>query len=143
MEAFLDSSVIVAAYYVHDERHIQSSALLDRYTRSKLSTSAHSLAEVYAILTGMKGGGRVSADLALLYLEDIRKSCIVVSLDEEEYWNALREGGRLGISGGTVYDLLIGTCARKAAAKSIYTWNPRHFERLGPEIAKRVKVPGR
>jgi predicted nucleic acid-binding protein len=143
VEAFLDSSVFVAAYYEDDKRHIESAALLSRYTRSKLSTAAHSLAEVYATLTGMKGGGRVSVDLALLFIEDIRNNCIVVSLDEDEYWDALRNCGSLGLTSGAIYDLLIATCARKAAAKTIYTWNRRHFDRLGPEIAKRVKEPGR
>lgn len=47
----------------------------------------------------------------------------------------------LGLPSGVVYDGLIAACARKAAAKTIYTWNSKHFERLGPEIAKRVKEP--
>jgi hypothetical protein len=32
-------------------------------------------------------------------------------------------------------------CALKAGAQSIYTWNVKHFNRLGESIAARVRQP--
>jgi predicted nucleic acid-binding protein len=43
--------------------------------------------------------------------------------------------------GGGVYDAILGRCALKARAEVIYTWNEKHFRRLGPEIAGRVAAP--
>ena len=47
-----------------------------------------------------------------------------------------------GVVGGAVYDGLIAQCALKAKADIIYSWNIRHFQRLGPEIERRLRVPG-
>ena len=47
----------------------------------------------------------------------------------------------LGVTGGGIYDALLGHCALKAKAEIIYTWNVKHFKRLGPEIAGRVTTP--
>ena len=46
-----------------------------------------------------------------------------------------------GIAGGTIYDALLGHCALKASAETIYTWNARDFLRLPPAIAGRAKNP--
>jgi hypothetical protein len=35
--------------------------------------------------------------------------------------------------------LIIGRCAVKAKAETIYTWNVKHFNRL--DVASRVKTP--
>jgi hypothetical protein len=46
-----------------------------------------------------------------------------------------------GISGHTAYDLMIAHCALKAKAQAIYSWNVKHFNRLGENIASRVRQP--
>lgn len=143
MEAFVDSSVLVAALQSKDYRHKASVAILDSYSRSKICTAGHALAETYATLTALPAPDRVPCEVALLYLSDIRQQLTVVSLDEDEIWKSIESTATLGLPSGVVYDGLIAACARKAAAKAIYTWNPKHFLRLGPEIAKRVKEPGR
>lgn len=142
MEVFLDSTVYVAAFYKQDIRHVHSAALISSFTRSKISTAAHSLAEVYSTLTCLPGKLRVSPEEAMLYIGDNRSSCHVIYLDDEEYWKTIRRVSEAGLASGLVYDALIAQCALKAAAKKIYTWNRRHFEMLGEDIAKRVRVPG-
>jgi predicted nucleic acid-binding protein len=143
VEAFVDSSVLVAAFQADDVRHKSSVAILNAYSRSKISTAGHSLAETYSTLTAWPGIHRVTPEAASLYLADQRQQMTIVNLDEEEIWASIEASAKLGLRSGMVYDGLIAACARKAAAKSIYTWNRKHFERLGPEIAKRVKEPGR
>jgi len=84
---------------------------------------------------------RATAAQALECVEQIQTRFQPISLKGEEYVNALRHAEANGITGGAVYDLLIATCAAKANADRIYTWNQRHFERLGAEIARRLASP--
>ncbi len=103
--------------------------------------AAHSLAEVYSVLTGMPAKHRASPDEALLFLNDVRERLTVVSLDEEEYLQALKNAAANGIQGGAIYDVLLARCALKVKAEAIYTWNLKDFNRLGADVASRVRTP--
>jgi hypothetical protein len=61
----------------------------------------------------------------------------IVALDENEYLEAL--GG--AAASGMINDAMIAKCALKAKAQTIYTWNIKHFSRLGDHVASRVRVP--
>ena len=106
-----------------------------------MGCSAHTLAEVYAGLTPMPGKRRVNGDEAVLYLQSIRVRLTLITLTEDEYFQVAEEAATLGLSSGAIYDAIIGQCAVKAGAKNIYTWNVKHFVRLGPAVASRVKTP--
>jgi predicted nucleic acid-binding protein len=93
-------------------------------------------------LTGMPGKRRASGDEALLFLGDIRERLTIVALDEQEYFRVAEASAAGGLAGGAIYDAILGYCALKAKAETIYTWNPRDFLRLSPAIASRVKKPG-
>lgn len=141
MRAFFDTSVLVAIFYAHHERHTESLELFLRFSKNDASCAAHSLAEIYSVLTGRLGKDRVTGDEALLFLGDVRNRLSVVSLNAEEYARVVEETASLGIVGGGIYDALLGHCALKTKAEIIYTWNVKHFERLGAEIKKRVRTP--
>jgi predicted nucleic acid-binding protein len=47
---------------------------------------------------------------------------------------AIEQAAQAGIAGGAVYDALIARCALKAKAQTLYTWNVRHFQRLGADL---------
>ena len=64
MRAFLDTSVLVAAFYGDHEHHDSSIELFLRYRKHEACCAAHSLAEVYASLTGMPGKNRATPDEA-------------------------------------------------------------------------------
>ena len=53
----------------------------------------------------------------------------------------LEDSAVAGITGGGIHEEIIGRCAMKARADAIYTWNFKHFTRLGSEIASRVRTP--
>ena len=141
MKSFLDTSVLVATFYGDHEHHAPSIDVFLRHEKDESCCAAHSLAEVYASLTGMPGKDRASADEALLFLGTVREHLTIVTLSEEEYVAALEASAANGVVGGGVYDSLIAHCAVKAGAEAIYTWNVKHFKRLGAEIAKRVTTP--
>jgi predicted nucleic acid-binding protein len=85
MDAFLDTSVLVAAFYGDHERHGASFQVFLRLTKDTGCTAAHCLAETYAVVTGMPGKDRASPDEALLFLSDVRERLTLIALDEGEY----------------------------------------------------------
>jgi len=141
LKAFLDTSVLVATFYGDHEHHDESIGLFVRLEKSDGCCAAHSLAEVYSVLTGMPGKHRVSGDEALLFLGNVRERLTLVALNEEEYAASVDGAATKGVTGGAIYDVLLGECALKSGAKAIYTWNVKDFRRLGPEIARRVRTP--
>ena len=141
MKAFLDTSVLVATFYADHEYHPPSIDLFLRFGKKDACCGAHSLAEVYATLTGMPGKRRVSGDEALLFLGDIRERLTLVALDGQEYFRMAQASAAAALASGAVYDAILGHCALKAKAEVIYTWNTKDFLRLSPTIADRVKNP--
>ena len=77
----------------------------------------------------------------MLFLENVRERLTIVSLDHQEYFQAIEESSGIGVSGGAIYDSLLAHCALKAKAQAIYTWNTRDFIRLGKAVAERVRTP--
>jgi len=74
-------------------------------------------------------------------LDSIRSKFTPVSLDGDVYLAAIRNAAANRITGGTIYDALIAQCALQAGADTIFTWNTRHFQLLGPEIIQRLRTP--
>jgi predicted nucleic acid-binding protein len=89
----------------------------------------------------MPGKDRVSPDEAILFLSDVRTRLAVVSPTETDYMSAIATAARSGVTGGGLYDALLARCALKAKADWLYTWNVKHFTRLGADLAARVKRP--
>lgn len=141
MRVFLDTSVLVAAFYGRHEHHGPSLALLAEQRRSTGYTAAHCLAEVYSVLTGMPGKDRLSPHEALLFLGDVRQRLTTISLEGSEYFTALEGAAATGVAGGSIYDAVIAQCALKADVQALYTWNVRHFRRFGEQISSRVRAP--
>ena len=141
MKAFFDTSVLNAAFDAHHINHAPSFEVLARFTGDSGCCGAHSLAEIYATLTGRTGRGRVSRDEAILFLENLTERLTIVSLTDREYLAAVRASAEVGIIGGAIYDAILAHCALKAGAQIIYTWNVRDFTRLGSAIARRVRTP--
>lgn len=141
MKVFFDTSVLVAAVLEEHEHHEPSFAALSSASQSSAFCAAHNLAEVYATLTRYPGKQRLSSEQALLALEAIVNQLTVLVLDAREYFEAIRRFAGMGVVGGALYDGLIAACALKAGADLLYTWNVAHFQRLGPEVARRVRMP--
>jgi predicted nucleic acid-binding protein len=141
VKAFLDTSVLVATFYADHEHHQRNIDVFLRFGKSDACCGAHSLAEVYATLTGMPPPRRVSGEQALLFLGNIRHELMLVALNEQEYFQVTEAAAAAGLAGGAIYDAIVGHCALKVDAEEIYTWNTSDFLRLSPRIAARVKTP--
>ena len=141
MKAFLDTSVLIATFYGDHENHLISKDLFLRFAKKDVCCGAHSLVELYSVLTGMPGKNRVSGDEALLFLGNIQERLSIVALSDKEYFKAIELAAAIGISGGSIYDAILGYCALKSDAAKIFTWNVKDFKRLNSEIAMRTTTP--
>lgn len=133
--------MLVPVFLEDHEHHERSLQAFLGAERKRDCCAAHSLAEVYSTMTRLPGRHRLSGEQVLLFLENIRERLALISLTGEEYHATIKDAAGAGIVGGTIYDGLIARCALKAKADAIYTWNTRHFEQLGPTVAKRLRTP--
>jgi predicted nucleic acid-binding protein len=141
VKAFFDTSVLIATFYAHHQFHRPSIEIFLRFSKNEACCGAHSLAEIYASLTGRTGRDRVGGDEAMLFIGNVHERLTIVSLNDQEYFRALEMSAALGIAGGAIYDAVLGHCALKAKAQTLYTWNVKDFVRLGAAIADRTKTP--
>ena len=141
MKAFFDTSALVPVFYGD---HVHHQASLQRFLQFKKADGccgAHTLAELYATLTRMPGRHRISGEQAMLFLGSIQERLSIIALDSDEYASALESAASLGIVGGAIYDALLASCAVKARADAIYTWNTRHYAQCGPHVTSRLRAP--
>jgi predicted nucleic acid-binding protein len=89
----------------------------------------------------MPGKHRVNAEQCVLFIGDIRQRLTIVALDDKGYQAMLEEFSPKGIVGGAVYDALLATCALKSRARTLYSWNLRHYGQFGTEVTRILKTP--
>lgn len=141
MKVFFDTSALIPVFledHAHHERSLEAFLKADK---KNACCAAHSLAEVFSVLTRLPGRHRLSGGQAMLFLGNIRERLSLVALNPAEYYAALEAAATAGIVGGAVYDALLARCAIKARAETIYTWNVKHFQTLGAEGSGRIKNP--
>lgn len=144
MKVFRDTNLLVAACVAEHEHHAQALPLVQAiHKRDKQGfVSAHTLLEVYAILTRLPRSPRIlPAQAATLVQENIVKYFSIVALTGKEYRQLVSELARSGILGGQVYDALHLQCAQKSRADQILTFNVRHFARLAPYLSPKLAAP--
>jgi len=141
VKAFVDTNVLVSAFYTDLAHHEASLTLLEKYPRSQICCSAHSMAELYSTLTRMPPPRRARPEEAMLFLADIKSRLTQIALTSEEYFAAISKYSSMGVVGGAIYDALIARCALKSRAEKIFTWNIRHFRQFGPEVEKKLRTP--
>ncbi len=141
MALFLDSAVLVPVFAADHPHHAASLQLYKACSRENAWCASHSLAEVYFTLTRLPHPHKATPGQALVCVENMVSRFRLMSVEGEEYISVLREAAQRSISGGSIYDALIARCALKAGADEIFPWNIRHYQMLGPEVAKRLKTP--
>jgi len=106
--ALLDTSAAVALIVEDHEAHV---ATLDAVRGRRLGLAGHAWFETYSVLTRLPAGLRRSPADALRLLA--RNFPVSGFLGEAEAADLGAELARLGISGGAVYDALVGAAARQ------------------------------
>ena len=136
---FFDTSVLTAAAFREHPHHSHSFRTLE--SAQDRVIAAHSMAEFYSSTTGIQTRLRIHPQTILAAVSEWEQRFRVVALTPREYSAAISRAAALGIAGGAVYDLLIACCALKAKADVLYTWNLRHFLRLGDDVAAIARSP--
>jgi predicted nucleic acid-binding protein len=83
----------------------------------------------------------IPPEQALLFVREIRERLTSIALDENEYFATIEQAAERGFTSGRIYDALLLRCAVKAKARTIYTWNLKHFRDIAPELASRIRTP--
>jgi len=141
VKAFLDTSVIVAAFWGDHADHDSSLRIFSEADRRSVACGLHSVAEVYATMTALPVRPLLAPEQVFLLIEQIPQRLTTITLEEAEYLDTIRELADRRLASGRVYDALPLACARKSQAETIYTWNLKHFRQLAPDLAERIRTP--
>lgn len=144
MKVLFDTSVLVAAIVDSHPAHKLALPWLQQVQTGTLEgiISAHTVAELYAILTRLPVRPRISAQLAQQSIQrNIRPFFTVVSLSDIDYFTVIDHLSNKDIIGGATYDALIVYVALKTHVDQIVTLNAKDFRRLYPSLASRVVTP--
>jgi predicted nucleic acid-binding protein len=143
VKILLDTSVLVAAFVEHHPRHAASLACHRDALRADegLCIAAHSLAEVYAVLTRLPVRPPIAPGVARrLVRENLLGGAKVIEMDREDYAAVLDRMADNALTGGAIYDALVVQAALKADVDRVHTWNGADFRRVWPEAGSRLDV---
>ena len=141
MKQFFDTSVLIAAFWRGHPDHEASLRLVAAANKKKSACALHTLAEVYAAMTALPVKQLIPPEQALLFVQEVRDRCTIVTLDEDEYYGTIAQAAERGSSSGRIYDALILRCAAKVKAEVVFTWNLKHFRTIDPRQADRIRTP--
>ena len=133
--ALLDTSVLVAALVADLPEHDTAAAVMREALAGEhiLNVSAHTLAELYSVLTTLPVAPRISpGQAAELIRRNVLAKARVIALGADDYEAVFDRMMRLGLSGGAIYDVLQVRAAEQAHVDRLYTFNGRDFRRMLP-----------
>ncbi len=144
MKVLFDTSLLVAAMVEGHPTHGMALPWLQR-VKAKLDAglvAAHTLAELYAILTRLPLNPHIPPALALQLIQsNVLDTCEVVALSKEDYVTLLSHLVNLGIAGGAVYDALLLHAAWKSGVDQVVTLNAADFRGVYPALADKIISP--
>jgi predicted nucleic acid-binding protein len=144
MKILFDTSVLVAGIVERHPMHESAFPWLKDANAGQFEfiVSAHSLAELYAVLTALPLSPKIAPGTAWrLIRENVQSRAKVIPLSPTDYGSVIRRMADLGLSGGAVYDALIAKAAEKASIDHILTLNPDDFKRVWPEGQALIRLP--
>lgn len=131
-----DTNGLIASACEWHEHHAKTHAEMQRRASAgdELVLAAHSLAELYSVLTRLPWPRRLRGQDAITLIEGNWSDTPTVHLTARETWDAVRDAEQRGIRGGQMYDALIANSAIKAEASAILTWNVRNFAPFAEDV---------
>lgn len=104
--------------------------------------ATHSVAELYAVLTGLPVHPRITAAIAWQLIdENIARTAAMVPLSWNDYRAVIKRLSDRGVVGGVTYDALIVRAAQKARVARVVTLDPDDFQRVRPEGCHLITSP--
>ncbi len=144
MKIVFDTSIIVSGIVESHPMHTKCLPWLQRAKAGEVEciVVSHTLAETYAVLTTLPVKPRISPLVAQRLIDNnLQEIARMVPLTIADYWNTIQRMTALGLSGGTIYDALIATVARRLSADKLLTLNADDFRRVWPEGNQVISTP--
>ncbi len=143
MKVLFDTSALVSGLWVAHPKHLECIDWLRQVNSGLIQgiIATHTLAELYSTLTALPIHPRLSPQLVQQLIADNLTQFDVIFLTIEDYQTVIKQMVELNLTGGAIYDALIARVAVKAEVDRLLTLNPRHFTRLGEQIAQLVTLP--
>lgn len=118
----------VCSWHEHHQRAVDE--LGQRLAgRESLLIAAPAIVEAYAVLTRLPPPHRLSSEHTSAVLEaNFLAQGKLILLEHSDYRSLLHEAASQGVAGGRTYDWVIATCAKKARAATLLTFNLRDFQ---------------
>lgn len=142
---YFDTNVLVAAAISQHVHHLPATGVIQEMVRHRHRgyLSAHSLTEVFSVLTRTPFNPRISPGMARQMIESqILPQMTLVSLENDEYIEVVRRAAEAGWIGGRIHDVIHLQCAAKMKCDRIYTFNVRGFRAIAPKIlADKISAP--
>lgn len=109
MKLAADTSVLVASFASWHEHHDLAFSAVGRTD----TVVAHCLLEMFSVLTRLPAPHRIAADVVSEFIGRSFDDHEMVALSAQDQHRLVSSAATVGISGGAIYDALIGaTCAR-------------------------------
>ena len=142
---YFDSSVLVSAAVTRHRHNAPALDVLEELLRRKHRgfISAHSLTEIYSVLTRTPFKPPLFPSEAWQIIEQmILPQIELVTLTAKEYREVVQRCAVSGWAGGRIHDAVHVRCAQKAACDRIYTFSVKDFRALAPPaLADKVSAP--
>jgi predicted nucleic acid-binding protein len=142
---YFDTSVLVPAAVTRHPHNAPALAVLEELVSRKHRgfISAHSLTEIYSVLTRTPFKPPLYPSEAWQIIEQmILPHMELVTLTAKEYKEVVHHCAASGWAGGRIHDAVHLRCAQKADCDRIYTFNVKDFRELAPAgLADKVSVP--
>jgi len=144
VKILFDTSIIVSGIVETHPMHAKCLPWLQRAKAGEVEciVVSHTLAETYAVLTTLPVKPRISPLVAQRLIDNnLQEIARIVPLTIADYWNTIRRMTAMGLSGGTIYDALIATVARRLSVDKLFTLNTDDFRRVWPEGDQVISAP--
>lgn len=141
MKIIFDSSVLIAAFVESHPKHKSALSFLTKAKNREFEflVSAHTILEVYSVLTSAPFKPKISPEIAKkLIVNNIKSTAKILYLSDKDYLKILNKMCDSDLKGGIVYDAIIVECALKSKADEILTLNPKDFSRLSADNLLRI-----
>jgi len=142
---YFDTSVLVPAAVTRHPHNAAALAVLEELVSRKHHgcVSAHSLTEVYSVLTRTPFKPPLYPSEAWQIIEEmILPHMELVTLSPKEYQDVVRRCAAGGWAGGRIHDAVHLRCAQKAGCDRIYTFNVKDFRALASsDLVGKISAP--
>jgi len=143
LKILFDTSVLIAAFVESLPKHKNALSFLIRAKNRefKLFISAHTILEVYSVLTSAPFNPKITAikakELIDTNIKDIAK---IIYLTDKDYFRIVKKMSNSNLMGGIVYDAIIVECALISKVNEILTLNLEDFLSLTKDNSLKIST---